>query len=385
MDKKTFAKSGCQRVGVLMSVNSRDICDEKEIAMKKKVTIQDIADELGVSRNTVSKAINNGAGLADATRERILQKAVEMGYKQFSYYHTMSGVSAPRDFSREAGGGREIALLSAKFLSHSHFASLMLDNFQQEISELGYAMSMHRVREEHLKNLILPATFRPERTAGILCIEVFDRPYAEMVCGLGFPALFVDGPAVFGENALPADQLYMGNTTEITKFVGEMIRQGKKRIGFVGNRRHCQSFFERYAAFRLAMLMNEVPVDERLCVYSNEREEIQAGVRTMNKLPDVFLCANDFLAMDVIQGLREIGKSAPEDVWLCGFDDSPESRLISPPLTTVHIHTQIMAFSAVQLLLSRIKEPNLDYRTVITQTDLIWRESTNGKPEDNPK
>lgn len=47
----------------------------------KRVTIQDIADALGVSRNTVSKAINNSDGLAEATREKILQKAVEMGYK----------------------------------------------------------------------------------------------------------------------------------------------------------------------------------------------------------------------------------------------------------------------------------------------------------------
>ena len=50
----------------------------------KKVTIQDIADALGISRNTVSKAINNADGLADATREKILKKAVEMEYKQFS-------------------------------------------------------------------------------------------------------------------------------------------------------------------------------------------------------------------------------------------------------------------------------------------------------------
>lgn len=51
----------------------------------KKVTIQDIAEELGISRNTVSKAINNAEGLAEVTRARILQKATEMGYKQFSY------------------------------------------------------------------------------------------------------------------------------------------------------------------------------------------------------------------------------------------------------------------------------------------------------------
>ena len=53
--------------------------------MAGRVTIQDIADALGVSRNTVSKAINNTGILADATRDRILKKAVEMGYKQFSY------------------------------------------------------------------------------------------------------------------------------------------------------------------------------------------------------------------------------------------------------------------------------------------------------------
>ena len=53
--------------------------------MGNRVTIQDIADELGISRNTVSKAINNTGILADATRDKVLKKAMEMGYKQFSY------------------------------------------------------------------------------------------------------------------------------------------------------------------------------------------------------------------------------------------------------------------------------------------------------------
>ncbi len=61
---------------------------------------------------------------------------------------------------------------------------------------------------------------------------------------------------------------------------------------------------------------------------------------------------------------------------LCGFDDSPESRKMFPTLTTVHIHTQIIAFSATQLLISRIEEPSLDFRRVYTATDLVIREST---------
>ena len=116
--------------------------------MNKKVTIQDIADALGISRNTVSKAINNSEGLADSTREKILQKAIEMGYKQFSY---AGSIAIPRNSvvptaRPEAGAYQgEIALLTGSFLTHSHFASLMMDKFQREISQLGYTMNTHRV------------------------------------------------------------------------------------------------------------------------------------------------------------------------------------------------------------------------------------------------
>ena len=61
----------------------------------------------------------------------------------------------------------------------------------------------------------------------------------------------------------------------------------------------------------------------------------------------------------------------------CGFDNSPESRIISPPLTTIHIHSQIMGVCAAELLFSRIKEPTLNYRKMYTETTLILRESTN--------
>ena len=63
--------------------------------MGKRITIQDIADSLGVSRNTVSKAINNTGVLADATRDKILQKAAELGYKQFSYLSPAVSVPKP--------------------------------------------------------------------------------------------------------------------------------------------------------------------------------------------------------------------------------------------------------------------------------------------------
>ena len=342
--------------------------------MKKKVTIQDIADALGISRNTVSKAINNSEGLAEATREKILQKAVEMGYKQFSYFSTF--VSASATSPTITGYQGEIALLTSTFLTQSHFASTMLDKFQREIAQLGYTMNTHRVTAANLKEKSLPLSFRADQVKAIICIEMFDRAYDEMVCELGLPVLFVDGPAKWDGFSLPADQLYMDNTTEISRFVTDMLRQGRKRIGFIGNYTHCQSFYERYTAFRMAMLMADVPVDDRHIFCCNRVDEIIESISELEKLPDVFICANDFIAGDLFRGLFSIGKSVPEDVMILGFDNSPESRMIRPSLSTVHIHTQVMAISAIHLLLSRKNEPSMDSRIVHTETELILRDST---------
>ena len=342
----------------------------------KRVTLQDIADELGISRNTVSKAINNSDGIAASTRDKILQKAVEMGYKQFSYVNSILGSDAAASAPASQQYQGEIALLTAAFLTQSHFASTMLDKFQREISQAGFTMNTHRITKENLRTMTFPYTFRKDLVKGVICIEMFDYEYGKMICELDVPVLFVDGPVKRDGSYLPADHLFMDNTTEITRFVNDMLAAGKKRIGFIGNYNHCQSFYERYAAFRMAMLMADVPVDDRYVFCTNHVEEIIESIAGLDELPDVFICANDFLAGDLIRNLFTIGKSVPEDVLVLGFDNSPESRIYRPGLSTVHVHTQVMAITAMQLLLSRRHEPSLDFRTVHTETELIYREST---------
>ena len=127
--------------------------------MNRRVTIQDIADALGVSRNTVSKAINNSEGIADSTREKILQKAIEMGYKQFSYVASVASLSSFSSDTPEVTG--EIALLTTRILSKSHFASLMFDKVHEELAQIGYTFSLHHVSEKNIRSLTFPKTFHP--------------------------------------------------------------------------------------------------------------------------------------------------------------------------------------------------------------------------------
>ena len=354
--------------------------------MASKVTIQDIADALGLSRNTVSKAINNTGVLADATRERILAKAVEMGYKQFSYASVAGAASISAPMAQ--GQKNEIAVFTTLFLNTSHFASTMLDKFQREAAQLGYSIALHRILPEDLQSRSLPKSMNPERTAGIVCFEVFDEPYARMVCECGIPVLFVDTPVCMDGRPLEADRLYMDNTVGITDFIGRMSARGKRKIGFIGEYTHCQSFFERFTAYRNAMFLYGMPIDESWCITGNlaqEEENVLSDryrsylyhtFRRMAELPDVFICANDFIAFDAMQVFKLLGIAVPKDVYLFGFDDSPESRLVTPTLSTVHIHSQIMGYSATQLLISRINEPNLNFRSVHTESTLILREST---------
>lgn len=349
--------------------------------MATKVTIQDIANELQLSRNTVSKAINNTGVLADATREKILRKAAEMGYKQFAYLPLFQeGAAKTAGLSILPSDKREIAMLTTQFLSSSHFSSMMLDRFQSEIDHLHSGMTIHRISPIELKEKKLPSSLNIQRTAGIICFEVFDYDYAQMLCDLDVPLLFVDTPVMDMRPPLKADRLYMENRIEIQNAVAHMVQRGKKRISFAGDKNHCQSFFERYMAYKDAMEYFGLTEGLSTCAMPSGQQNYPVSlyetIRRFKTMPDAFVCANDFVAMDLVKALNELGYSVPDDIWVCGFDDSQEASYFAPRLTSIHIHGQIMGYTAANLLMTRIEEPSLNYRTVYTETNLILREST---------
>ena len=238
--------------------------------MRERVTIQDIASALGLSRNTVSKAINNTGPVADSTRAAVLKKAAEMGYKQFSYLKVSSPEQAESPISMDlivnpaADSGKaksgplptgptEIAFLTTGKLDNSHFGSPMLDRICHEMSLIGYSVTIYRLLPADIAALRVPDGIRPSRTAGIICAELLDRDYCKMMIELGYPIIFVDFPVYTDEETPDADILLMDNEKCITSFIRQMKDKGYTRFGFMGNIFHCRSFFERYRGFRNAL------------------------------------------------------------------------------------------------------------------------------------
>lgn len=369
--------------------------------MSARVTMQDIADALGLSRNTVSKAINNTGIIAPATRELILRKAMEMGYRQFSEA-SFSGISIsgvnPAGFSQAITSGvspvqaasadrREIALITASRPGNSHFGVTTLDRMQQIFSSYGYSLTIYTILPGDLDLLRLPGNLNIPKLAGIFSIELFHYEYCRMLSSLGLPFLMIDGPAEFHRDDISADLLLMENKKGIYTFLQQMAEKGRKTVGFIGNMKHCRSFFERGAACMSAAAyygyepvqtysVLDYPPRQSPARVADSAEELYVKLQSIPALPEILICANDFIAINLISSLRRMGVRCPEDILVLGFDDSPESRFHSPSLSTVHIHTQGMGRIAAELLLGRITDISREYRITFMPTELILREST---------
>lgn len=341
----------------------------------KKITIQDIANELGLSRNTVSKALNNAGILAEATKSKVIQKAIEMGYKPFTYMNTSYASSKPTV-------NKDIALLTCSMPTVSHFGSHLLSGFEKKISNLGYRLSMYMIRDNELSSLNFPFNLNPELIDGIICIEMFDNHYSKIICDLGIPTLFIDSSSNLVNEPLNADILLMESYHNIYNITKNLIKHDRTNIGFIGDIFHCQSFYERWQGFRSALSDCELSLDIKNSILENDREPYNnvewLGNRLMQipTLPQAFICANDFIAMAVIKALKYNNISVPDDVLVCGFDDSAESKLIQPHITTVHIPSYEMGDVAADLLISRMENPSLPYRTTYIRTITKYREST---------
>ena len=338
----------------------------------KRVTMQDVADACGLSRNTVSKIFNDRGGVPEATRKLVLAKAQELGYFQLP--------EEPEAPAEQAASS--IALLMQRKLLSNNFGAFFIPSFTDQICRLGYSIKMYEVSRTEIAKRQLPPYLKLEDTAGILGIELFDRAYIDMICSLKKPTVFVDGYAQASQSLIRCDYVSMENIASETALLRRMVEAGAERIGFVGDIQHCNSFYERWVGCCAALGDAGLPVDKRLCILaedgknSADPEWLLAQLDAMPEMPDAFACANDYLAIQLMTALRKKGLSIPEDVMVVGFDGSLEAAVVSPTLTTARIPAAEIGQLAASLLVERIQNPESPFRWTNVRTTPVWGEST---------
>lgn len=343
------------------------------MAQLKRVTMQDIANACGLSRNTVSKIFNGRGAVPDSTREYVLTKAQELGY-----YQQIADTDTP---PVQKTISPNIALLTHSKPQNHSFGALFITNFTDQICRSGYNLKVFEISDQEYSEKVFPSHFASDDVSGIVAIELFDREYIQMLCNLGIPVLLIDSYTRAPSDLMRCDVVYMENYASSIALTSHMIEAGAKSIGFVGDVNHCSSFRERWNGYRAALDDADLHLDRDVCILADDSEPygevdwMLKKLSAMPNLPDGFVCANDFIAIRVMQALQRKGLSVPNDVMVTGFDGSPEAEVVDPPLTTAQIPSAEIGRISADLLLERIAAPNRPYRCTFIKTTPIWRKS----------
>lgn len=346
-----------------------------------KITINQIAEELNLSRNTISKVLNQKGGVSEKTKQLVLGKAKQMGYKQagfLAFEMPESGVDNPACPS----GQKKLLLVTSKIPMNEHFGVRALETFQKEINDKGYALEISIVTEEEMRGYKVPRGLENGDIEGIVCIEMFDRDYSSYLCECGKPVLFMDASVDLDESYTNMDLILMENRNSLEILVNKMLAENYRKFGFVGDKNHCRSFYERWEACDNVLKRFGITDFDTYSICDMDQERYHdyrwlcQKLKELEKLPEVFFCANDQIGVTLARALREIGLSVPADIKVIGFDDMPAAAISNPTLTTVRINSDAIGEIAADLILSRIRNPKLPSRYTYVQTVPVFREST---------
>ncbi len=340
--------------------------------MKKAVTIKSIAEQLNLSRNTVAKALN-GQYVPDETRERVIKKAQEMGYKSLNMQHFES---TPRRY--------RILLVSSKPLNNINYFIPLIDGIEEYCFQHNYELFQYIFNSSRMNFSEFASYVKELNVDGIIAIECFDKNFILKLLNLGKPVVFNDFTCSHIQSDYNYDVLSANDEQSIRNIVSTLRKQyNLSRFTFVGDRDHCRSFRDRYFGMCLGLLSSKTHharTDDILCSDDNfdygKPEDIKTEILKLKYRPDCYICCNDFVARTVCNALKLLNQSVPDDVMIVGFDNVAEAYSIEPTITSFSVDKKFLGIESVRLLISRIENPTLPSRNVTVTADPILRKST---------
>lgn len=325
-----------------------------------------IAREAGVSLSTASKVLNNRPGVSDATRKRIESLLEKNGYR--------------RRRRTEQTTTNMIELLLDDL--DTPWSEEILSGVLAGLNKPYVPIVSARTSEDWSVSAWLEEVLA-RRSAGVI-IPLFEFPKEaeERLARSGIPAVLVDPTG-----DVPRDVPTVGSNDyvgvrEATEY---LIDQGHTRIAFIGGPTYLQTAAARLDGFRGAMRQAGLAVDPELVTsgefrYEDGREHARELLSLSNP-PTAIFAASDMQAAGVYAVAWERDLKIPEDLSVVGFDDLPTSRMLLPPLTTVHHAVREMAqFGATTLMqLLEGKGGSMPTHIELT-TNLIVRQSVRKLP-----
>lgn len=331
----------------------------------RNITIKDIARELGISKSTVSRVLQNAFDVNPGTRQQVLDKMKEMHYRPNMMARNLKkrntntiGVSIPAfdiPFYSQAIGGIQDEAASQGFniitcQSNEHFET-ELKNIETLLSSQvdGLLMSISKTTR-NVKHLL-------ELQRNNIPLVLFNR-----VAGL-----------------MDFSKVYVNDIDGAYKMVNYLVGKGHQNIAHITGPKNLSLSKKRIEGYKKSLQEHRIPFSEELMVEGDF--SFSDGARCTHELLkrgidlDAIFCVCDSMALGCMQALKIKGYKIPQDIAVAGYTNDPAAEYTDPGLTTIAQPSYKIGMEAAALLIKKIKIPETPRQDVMLETKLIIRGS----------
>ncbi len=335
--------------------------------IKRRTSLKDLAQELGVSIATVSRALRSSPEIGKEMQERVKELAKRLNYRPNPFAQSLRK-EAPR----------MIGVVVPNLVTHYYAA--VLDGIEDEAVKAGYSVISANTHEDTAAEVRAIDNFISLHVEGIIaCLSqnTTDYSHFEEISKMGIPLVF------FGRTCLP--ELFSSVTANgdeaAQQATQHLIDTGSRRIAFIGGPNHLDMVRRRKHGYLEALRENRIPIDRNLviCEKIDYQWALEATTRLLKEQhPDAIVAFNDIITFAAFTAIKEQGLHIPDDVALIGFTDDLHAKYVTPRMSAIEDQSHLMGQTACQLLLKNIGGDSKIYKKIVPQK-LVIRDTSSRK------
>lgn len=332
----------------------------------RKVGIKDIAAKAGVSIATVSHALRKPERVSDATREKVLAAADEIGY-------TRNNLAASLRTSRS---GNIVAIIPD--VADGYNAGI-IKAIEKVAHSRGYSVLLGDTQGSEKREREFAAMTRSRQADGIILMS-HRLPFDTSKDGFSVEDLppLVNGGECTGFEGLPT--IAVDDRQAAIDATAHLLEYGHRNIAAITGHVETTSSRRRLDGFRSAMSGAGIEVNEKWLMYGEYSaacgETATNALLVQKERPTAIFCFSDEIAMGCMYTLRQHGFRVPDDISIIGFDDIPFAKYLAPSLTTVAQPQDDIGATCATILLDLIDGKKPEKLHNILPHKLVIREST---------
>ena len=337
---------------------------------QRRTSLKDLADKLGVSIATVSRALRNSHEVGEEMTQKVKQLAKELNYRPNPFAQSLRK-EAPR----------VIGVIVPNLVTHYYAA--VLDGIEDYASKLGYSVISANSHENHEREAKALDNFLNMHVEGIIaCLaqDTTDYSHFEQLHDMGIPLVF------FARCLEDKFSQVVGNgDVAAQEATQHMIETGSRRIAFIGGPNHLDMVRRRKHGYLEALRENRIPIDRSLVVCDKIDFDVarNATLRLLEgeNPPDAILAFNDIITYAAFDAIKAKGLRIPQDVAIIGFTDGDTAAFVTPRLTAIMDKAHEQGSKACELLMRSINGDEKIYKEVVPMI-LKIRESSEKNEEE---